>query len=490
MRAGKSRGKRVKVPAGAGRPNVPPAQAGQTCRRRKLAKRAAGTCRPSLPPAQAGQLIAGNAGQPPRPSGSEHRETVLDLTLRLGAAMAATVAVAAATPARAADPVKIGIIAEQSAIAGASITYGAQIAADEINAAGGIDGRKVELVVYDDHSSATEAVRAFQRLASQDKVVGVIGTYVSEVALALEPWAARMHMPFITTGAASDEISRHVHEDYAHNKYTFHEWTPSGLLAQEICDANKDVLVGPYNLKTAVILSEDAAWTTPLDASYADCLPKVGLKVLDHIRFSPDTTDFTPIFNQIEGKKPDLIVTGISHVGTQPTVQAQAQQVPIAMTGQSSQATSGTFWKDTNGSAAGVITNTAAAPGVAVTPKTIPFNDAYQKRFSQPPSYTGYTTADAVNVMMAAIKRAGSTDPDKMVDALEQTDYPGTIGRIAFYPKDDVHAHAMRYGPDYVQGIMIQWQDGQQKTLWPLKLANAKLAFPTYIHLPQKQASN
>ena len=86
-------------------------------------------------------------------------------------------------------------------------------------------------------------------------------------------------------------------------------------------------------MKTAVIMSEDAAWTKPLDAGYEECLPKIGLKVLDHIRFSPDTTDFTPIFNKIEGAKPDVIITGISHVGVQPTVQWKNQQVPIPMFG-------------------------------------------------------------------------------------------------------------------------------------------------------------
>ena len=125
-------------------------------------------------------------------------------------------------------------------------------------------------------------------------------------------------------------------------------------------------------MKTAVVMSEDAAWTTPLDAGYLECLPKAGLKVLDHIRFNPDTTDFTPIFHQIEDAHPDVIITGISHVGVQPTVQWHDQQVPIPMVGQSSQATTSTFWKDTNGAAEGVITATAAAPDVALSPTTIP----------------------------------------------------------------------------------------------------------------------
>ncbi len=403
---------------------------------------------------------------------------------RLGAAALACL-MAAPALAQTKDPIKIGIISEESAIAGSGISKGAQMAADAINAAGGVDGRTIELVVYDDHSSAADAVRAFQRAVNQDKVVAVIGTYVSEVALALEPWAARTKMPFITTGAASDDISKSVHDDYAKNKYTFHEWMPSSFISDSVCDSIKQLWQPQFSIKTAVVFSEDAAWTTPLDAEYLACLPKVGVKVLDHIRFSPDTSDFTPIYNKIEGEKPDIIVTGISHVGVQPTVQWAQQQVPIPMIGQSSQATSGTFWKDTNGAAAGVVTQSAAAEGAQLTAKTAPFMADYTKRFGEPPPYTGFTTNDAVNVVAEAIKRAGSTESDKLVDALEKTDYAGTIGRVQFYGKDDIHAHAMKYGADYVTGVTLQWQNGKQVTLWPKAAPGAKAQFPAFTHLEQ-----
>ena len=407
------------------------------------------------------------------------------VTLQVGLLAGTAIACCLAAPAwaQSKEPIKIGIISEESAIAGAGISKGAQMAADEINAAGGIDGRKVVLTIYDDHSSSTDAVRAFQRAVSEDKVSAVIGTYISEVALALQPWSARLHVPFITTGAASNDISKHVHEDYAHNKYTFHEWMTSAFIADSVCDSMKALVLSKYRATTAVIFSEDAAWTTPLDTEYLNCLPKVGIKVLDHIRFSPDTTDFTPIFNKIEGEKPDIMVTGISHVGVQPTVQAAQQQVPIPMVGQSSQATSGTFWKDTNGAAAGVITQSAAAPGANLTPKTQPFMDAYTKRFGEPPPYTGFTTHDAVNVVAQAVKRADSTDPEKLVDAIEKTDYVGTIGRVQFYGKDSEFTHAMIYGPDNVTGVTLQWQDGKQVTLWPKAGDGAEVKFPTFIHL-------
>jgi branched-chain amino acid transport system substrate-binding protein len=405
----------------------------------------------------------------------------------LGAAfgLALTAPIAWASPAWAADPIKIGVIAETSAISGVGIPNGAKMAAEEINKAGGINGQMIEIVDYDDHNSAVDAVRAFQRAAQQDKVAAVIASYISEVVLALEPWAGRLHMPLITPGAASNDITKRVHDDYDHMKYVFHGYLASTQIADIVCDASKALMAGDLHMKTAVVMSEDAAWTIPLDEEYLKCLPAGGLKVLDHIRLSPDTTDFTPIFNKIEGEKPDVIVTGISHVGVQPTVQWQQQQVPMPMYGVSSQATNATFWKDTNGAADGVIFNMVAAPDVAVTPKTIPFAKAYQEKYGSLPGYAAYQSYDDVFMWADAIRKAGGTDPDKMVTAMEQTDYTGTIGRVVFLPKTDTFAHGMKIGEGYITGLMVQWQKGNPVTVWPANVATGKMVFPTFTKLPE-----
>jgi branched-chain amino acid transport system substrate-binding protein len=396
--------------------------------------------------------------------------------LALGVLMAT-----ASSGALAAEPIKIGVIAEAQAIAGASIPQAAQLAADEINAKGGVDGRKIEIVSYDNHSSSADSVRAFQRAVNEDKVNAVIASYISEVVLALEPWASRLKTPFVTPGAASNEISKSVHADYEKNKYTFHGYLTSAALAMSVCDAAKDLLVDQKRMKTAVIMSEDAAWTKPLDVGYEECLPKIGLKVLDHIRFSPDTTDFTPIFNKIEGSKPDVIVTGISHVGVQPTVQWKNQQVPIAMFGISSQATNETFGKDTNDAAEGVLYQGVSGPNVAVTPKSVPFAEGFKKKYGNYPSYAGYTAYDEVYYIADAVKRAGSTDADKLVDALEKTDWEGTIGRVQFYGKDDPFTHSIKYGRGLITGLMLQWQDGKQVSVWPKEIAKSELKFPSFV---------
>jgi branched-chain amino acid transport system substrate-binding protein len=206
----------------------------------------------------------------------------------------------------------------------------------------------------------------------------------------------------------------------------------------------------------------------------------VGLKVLDHIRFSPDTTDFTPIFNNLEAKKPDVIVTGISHVGVQPTVQWKNQQVPIPMFGVSAQALSPTFWADTNGSAEGIPSLAVATASTAVTPKTKAFAATFKAKFGTDPAYTGYTGYDDVYIIAEAITRAGSTDPDKMVTEMEKTDYVGTIGRVQFYGRDNQFTHGLKYGPDNISGMIFQWQDGKQVTVWPAKIADGKMKYPSF----------
>jgi branched-chain amino acid transport system substrate-binding protein len=397
------------------------------------------------------------------------------------AASATCLALVLATPGYAEDTIKIGVIAEAQAVAGSSIPQAAQLAADEINASGGVNGKKIEIVSYDNHSSAAESVRAFQRAANEDHVNAVIASYISEVVLALEPWTGRLKTVMVTPGAASDVITQNIAKDYDNLKYTFHGYLTSTSLSDSVCAAAKDLLVGQLHMKTAVVMSEDAAWTTPLDAEYVKCLPTIGLQVLDHIRVSPDTTDFTPIFNKIEGEKPDVMITGISHVGVQPTVQWKQQEVPIPMFGISSQATNSSFWNDTNGAVEGVLYQAVSGPDVAVTPKTLPFVKAFKAKYGNFPSYCGYTAYDEVYYLADAFKRAGSTDPDKLVDALEKTDYVGTIGRVQFKGKDSPNPHALKVGPDTITGLMLQWQDGKQTNLWPANVANGKLKFPKFV---------
>ena len=112
----------------------------------------------------------------------------------------------------------------------------------------------------------------------------------------------------------------------------------------------------------------------------------------------------------------------------------------------------------------------------------------YEKRtpeqidsFGITPAYSAYTTYDEVYYIADAIKRAGSTDPDKLVTALEATSFVGTIGKVEFYGRDSEFTHAIKVSPEYIGGMLVQWQAGKQVTIWPSEIANAKISFPAFI---------
>jgi len=119
-----------------------------------------------------------------------------------------------------------------------------------------------------------------------------------------------------------------------------------------------------------------------------------------------------------------------------------------------------------------------------VTEKTLPFVEAFQKRFGNFPSYCGYTAYDDVYMIADAFHRAGSTDSDKLVTALEATDYVGTIGRIQFLPQGDPHVHGLKTGNGTITGLVMQWQGGKQVCVWPKQYANGKVSFPPFVKLP------
>ena len=177
-----------------------------------------------------------------------------------------------------------------------------------------------------------------------------------------------------------------------------------------------------------------------------------------------------------------MIITGITHVGTQPTVQWKSQQVPIPMFGISSQATNSTFWKDTNGATEGVLYQAVSGPGRGGHAEDAALRRRLREEVRQHARPTaGYTAYDEVYMIADAIKRAGSTDSDKLVAAMEKTDYVGTIGRVQFLPKGDPHVHGLKTGPGYITGLMLQWQDGKQVNRVAGELAKGKMKFPSFV---------
>lgn len=374
------------------------------------------------------------------------------------------------------EPIKIGVMSYESAPQGLGNIQGIQLAAAQINESGGINGRPIKLYVYDTQGSATVAVRNFQRLVKEDKVVAVMGTWGSEVSLAVQPWASRFKIPFIVGTSGSPEITRKVHADYDKYKYTFALIGNSVMEAEDICKFAKERLV-PLGAKTAVLLDEDAQWTIELIKAEKECLPAAGIKILDVIKFANNTSDFSPIFNKIRTLNPNLIVTGLSHTGLQATIQWSQQKVPALMVGMNSIAITKDFMKQSNGAGEGVITQSGLLEGVALTKKTLPYFDAFFKKFgpNSAPSQGG-AAYDGMYIYADAVRRAGTTDTDAVIKALEETDYDGVErDGIKFYGKDNQFTHQAN-----LHFPIMQWQNGKRVYVYPMSIAQ-KIELPEFV---------
>jgi branched-chain amino acid transport system substrate-binding protein len=136
-------------------------------------------------------------------------------------------------------------------------------------------------------------------------------------------------------------------------------------------------------------------------------------------------------------------------------------KVPAAAVGINVEAQKDGFWAATGGKGNYTLTiNTYAR--VKITDVTIAFVDKYRERFKEAPNYTA-GTYEAVRILANAISKAGSLDPDKIVPELEKTDQMGAPGRQVF---DETHD--IIWGPGYVTAVGTQWQNGENKCVWPL----------------------
>ncbi|HYW91333.1 MAG TPA: ABC transporter substrate-binding protein [Gammaproteobacteria bacterium] len=384
-------------------------------------------------------------------------------------------------PVRAAEPIRIAIVTPLAITPGKAVVRGAKLAAERINRAGGIGGHTVKLLIFDSQLSTSASVRAMQRAVEQDHAQVVAGVFTSEDSMALANYAGRLDVPLIVESGSS-KIGELIRTHYKRYRNVFQLQLNGHFIAQEVCDAAHSLLLKDApGRPSAVILSEQAAWTQPLDRAYEACLPKAGFKVLGRITYSPSTTDFGPVYNRIEGLHPTVIVTGMAHTGLRPVLQWQQDQVPALMLGFNMQAGSTDFWQRSNGAAQGVIVVTNGAGGAPITSKTAAFYHAYIRKYHDAPMLMAYTSYDSIYVIADAANKAGLHSTEKLVGQLAATDYVGATGRIRFYGRHARFAHALMYGPGLVTGVAFQWQNGKQSVVWPKSVAQASVVMPSFI---------
>lgn len=380
-------------------------------------------------------------------------------------------ALSVAWPARAAPPLRIGVIAPFNTPPGDGLLNAARLAADDINAGGGIGGRPVELVLANDNYKPDGAASAYKRLALSNQVVAVVGTASSGAALAVVDQMARYKVPFLSTGAATLQLSDRVTQDRERHKYWFRVMHTTEEMAGSLGDFAVRFLQKEKGFVRVGLLAENAVWAKGLLPPLKQSLAAAGVKVVAEEAFDVDTKDFKPMLAKLMRADPQYIIDLSSHVDGALYVKQWADLQGPPMVGVNASGASTRFWKDTEGRAVSHMNLMTGGQRVAMTPQTIAWYDRYVARFKISPDYTSGYTYDALLILKQAIEKGG-TEPDRLVTALESTDLVGVTARWAFERN-----HNARFGQGWRAIGVNQWRpDGERRVVWPPEIRTEPMA--------------
>ena len=406
------------------------------------------------------------------------------------------------------DPVIVGYIGSFDSDSGKSTIRGAEIAIEELNAAGGVlGGRPIKLVKADTREDVTEGIKAYEYLAETAKVDFVISGSIDDVSLGWLPRMAEYRIPTLDTWTSYVGIIDMVINEYDKYKMYFMNVACDYALATLYVDFGKDILADEMGWKTTVVLQEDTAFGGGVFELVDQMLaPEAGIKIIDHIVYDTNTVDFAPIFNKAVKSKPDFLYL-ISSVRSQvPSSQYVKLQVPVPMTGINVAAFGKDFWNDTGQMGGGTSTlSPIPSVGFAMDDRTKAFVDKYEAKYgnSRPifPHFNGFNAYYGIYNAFNAAERAGGFAPlDAWVTEMENEDLKiykdGKLWlRYAFWKPGEIEPRTQR---EYTHNIkfditqplddgapsmvVIQWyEDGTTAVVYPDKYKTGEFTVPSWI---------
>src|SRR3989449_4715282 len=372
-----------------------------------------------------------------------------------------------------AQTLKIAILGPMAFVQGEHHWYGAEMARDEINKAGGINvgGKRmqVELVRADTNEiqSVPDATNAIERVITRDKADFLVGGFRSEAVLAMQEVAMDYKKLFLGGGAAHCKLGANVESNYERYKYWFRITPVKDVdLARSVFAILSSVAQQiRTELKTdtpkIALLAEKAVWTEALIAAAQKNIPAMKMELVGTWQPSATATDVTAELSAIDRAGAHLVFTMLSGpVGISVGRQMGERNMKAVAWGINVEGQKEEFWQAAAGKAQFVSTLDTYSE-VEMTPKTIPFVRAFKERFKKAPTYNA-ATYDAIMILKAAIEQAGSTDADKLVPVIEKMEHVGTAG-IDTWDK----RHDLVWAVGKTAGIAVQWQDGKKVPFWP-----------------------
>jgi branched-chain amino acid transport system substrate-binding protein len=381
------------------------------------------------------------------------------------------------------DTIKFGVIGPMQFVQGKGHWNGAMMAAEEINAAGGVDvgGKKmmIELVKADSNEflNVTDATNAMELLVTRDKVDFIVGGFRSEAVLAMQDIAMEYKTIFIGCGAAHPELCLRVANDYDTYKYFFRGTPFNSSFLVKTCFIQMATVgailkksLGLEKVKVAIV-AEKAMWVDPMIKAAEGFIPKMGMEVAGIWRPSQVATDATAELSAIQRSGAQMIFTIFSSsVGIPFARQAGELKIPAAQVGINVEAQKEGFWEATQGMGDYVMTLNTYCPGVEYNELTKPFMDKYMSKYGEPPTYTADTYTAIKYTIVPAIEKTGTLDADKIVAFIENDEHP-VPGGVHGYYKDEQgrHTHDLKWGPGFLTSLGVQWQSGKMVGVWPNK---------------------
>jgi ABC-type branched-subunit amino acid transport system substrate-binding protein len=400
---------------------------------------------------------------------------------------------------------KIGFIGSLSSDTGLSTLRGAEIAIDELNAAGGW-GTPITLVTADTGEDVAEGIRAYEYLAETEEVDFVISGSIDDVSLGWLPRMQEYQIPTLDTWTSYIGIIDMVVEDPEGMAPYFMNIASDEALATLYINFGADVLKAKMGFESVVILAEDTAFGGAITGLVTEALaPVAGIEVKDIITYDINTVDFAPIFSKAESSGADFIYQ-VSSVNAQViSSQYVKLQVPMAMTGVNVAALGMEYWEDTGGAGGGISTlSPVPSVGFALDPVSQGFVDTYKAKYdTRPviPHFNGFNAYHGLKQAVAAAEEAGGFgDAQAWSAAMIKQDLTlekdGKLWlRYGFWEQGEVEPVTGRTYPqnalfdleapyDFAQPsmVVVQWnEDGSVGVVYPEEFATQAFSLPSWV---------
>lgn len=326
------------------------------------------------------------------------------------------------------ETIKIGLLTPRTgkvAQYGINVENAAKLAIDEVNAAGGIDGKQVEMIVYDNKGDATESINLFKRLVDNDEVVAIVGPVISSTALAVAPLAEQKGIPVITPTATNVDVT--LDSDYMF-RACFTDPYQGGIMSK----------FAASNLgakKAAILYNSGDDYSTGLAEAFKENFEGAGGTITDYEAYTEDEKDFKAVLTNIKANSPDVLFVP-DYYNTVGLIAEQVKQVGLEVTMLGADG-----WDDVQKDYGSVtegyyFTNHYAADDTDAIVQN--FVKSYQSAYEgNTPNALGALGYDATKIMCCAIDKADSTDGEDIVKALSETDMDCVAGHVTFDENGD-----------------------------------------------------